>query len=341
MVPSPDGKHTLIQSFADPAHPVTLYSLSLTARIVKFISATEIGYTTNSLPDSPNDGVTTIWRMSLKDMRPLSVVRLQGDALDVAWSPDGSNVAFIAYPTVPGLLSVNRLWLKVGSASPRALTPLIEFGGRGVSSSDEVIVRFSPDGKYLLMVDTFFAGSVPKSTDQEHFQVRSVPDGTLVWVPPGTPTGSWTTMAVWSHLTDRLYYNGAGVQTWDALTNVVGTLVGLSWDSPSVSTDDHLVAYGTSGTDGKPHVEVRALLSGSVRVLPGILGRPILLSDEVMIEEHFVVDSTGMGPPYAPDRYFVLNLSTNKETPLPASFNCVPANGSPCPERRPIEVWPH
>lgn len=342
IVPSPDGKHTLIESFADPVHPVTLFSLNLNARIVKFISATEIGYTTNTSRESPSGGVTTIWRMSLKDMRPVSVARLLGDALDVTWSPDGTNVAFIAYPVVPGDLSVNWLWLKVGNAGPRALTPLIAFGGRGVSfGTDEVIVRFSQDGRFLLMVDTFFAGT--RLAEQAHFQVRSVPEGKLVWVPPGALKGTWTTMALWAHLSDRLYYREAGVQTWDAPTNVIGTLAAkLFWSSPSLASDDRYVAYETRDASGKPHVEVRDLVSGSVRVLPGILGQPTLLSDTVMIEQHFVVDSTGVGPPYAPDRYFVLDLTTNKETALPAGFNCpLLMSASRCSEHRPIELWPH
>jgi Tol biopolymer transport system component len=339
LIPAPDG-HTLVQSFADPIHPVTRYSLSLTSRIVKFISATEIGYTTNSSPQSPISGVTTIWRMSLKDMKPIKVTTLTGDAIDVTWSPDGSNVAFIAYPTGTGDLSLNQLWLKVGSAPARALTPSIGFGGRGVSfGTDEVSVRFSYDGKFLLMVDTFFAGVRPAG--EAHFQVRSVPDGKLVWVPPGALEGAWTTMAVWAHSSNRLYYREAGVQTWDAQTNAIGTLAAnVSWSSPTMSLDDRFVAYETTAANGKPHVEVRDLASGSVRVLPGILGRPTLLSDTVMIEQHFVVDSTGMGPPYAPDRFFVLNLTTNEETALPATFNCpLLMDASRCSEHRPVEVW--
>jgi len=331
MTPSADGKQILVESFADPAHPVTLYSLNIKQDNVKFISASEIGYTTNSSPDTPILGITTIWRMSLRDMKPVSVARLQGGALDVAWSPDGANVAFIAYPTVPGLLSVNRLWLKVGSAAPRSLTPLIEFGGRGgIFGFDEVIVRFSPDGKYLLMVDTSVVPGAPKSPDQAHFQVRSVPDGKLVWTQPSAgPWSTLATMAVWSHLRDRLYFKETGVQTWDASTGVVGTLaVGISWLSPSVSPDDRVVAYTSYGTKGIPHVEVRDLVSASVRMPPGILGQPTLLSADVMIVSHFVPNTMGIGPPYTVGPFFVFDLRTNVETPLPAGF-------------RPIDIWPH
>lgn len=336
MSPSTDGKHTLVQNFADPAHPVTLYSLRLTPDNAKFISATEIGYATSSKPDSPVLGVTTIWRMSLKDMKPISVAKLQGGTQDVAWSPDGSNVAAIAYSVVSNQ-SVNRLWLKVGSASPRALTSLTDLYGRGGSSTDEVIVRFSPDGQFLLMVDTYFAGHAPKSTDQAHFQVRSVSDGKLVWAAPGALKGGWTTMAAWSHTSDRLFYDEAsaviqpfGVKTWDAPTKVETLAGGLIWYSPSVSPADRLVAYHVeSTTDGKPHVEVRDLASGSVRVLPGLFGGPFLLSDEVMLQVQFVRNTQGVGPAYmSTGKYFLLNLSTNVRTPMPARF-------------RPIDVWPH
>jgi hypothetical protein len=337
LVQSPNG--TLIESFANPIHPVTLCSVSSNASNVKFISRTEIGYTITSNPDSPYDGVTTVQRMTFKDSRPITVAMLQDYVFDIQWSPDGSNVAILA----------SRLWLKVGSAAPRVLTPLLQGAGREGTSLDEFIVRFSPDGKYVLMVDTGVYGAAPKTTGGAMFQVRSVPDGKLVLVPPGALKAySWTTMAAWSHLSDRLYYNDQAdvnkpfaVHTWDASTNVIGTMAaGLSWYSPSVSPDDRLVAYHVeSATDGKPHLEVRDLVSGSVRVLAGIRGNPILLSDEVMIEQHYL-SNTPFGP--APGLYFVLNLKTNVETALPASFNCaVPMNVSQCSQHAPIDVWPH
>ena len=50
-----------------------------------------------------------------------------------------------------------------------------------------------------------------------------------------------------------------------------------------------------------------------------MLGQPILLSDQVMIEAHFV-RNTQLGPPYMSTDYFVLDLVTNKETPLPGTL---------------------
>jgi hypothetical protein len=320
------SKGTLIESFANPTRPVTLCSLSLGASTVKFISRSEIGYSITSNPDSPSEGVTTIWRTSLTDTKPFTVATLQGGVADIEWSPDGSNLAILA----------DRLWLKVGDAAPRALTPLFEGGGREGTLQDESIVRFSHDGKYLVMVATGVYGDPPKTTGGAMLQIRSVPDGKLVWVPPTAINGwGWTTMAAWSHLTDRLYYldqggNGHnGILTWDSPAKV-GTLASpFSWRSPSVSLDDRFVAYeAISYTDQKPHVQVRDLVSGVVEVLPGVIGEPILLSDEVMIEMHYTLITQGFGAPYYQSgRHYVLNVRTKVETALPASF-------------QPTDIWP-
>ena len=88
------------------------------------------------------------------------------------------------------------------------------------------------------------------------------------------------------------------------------------------------MAYESSGPNGKQRVEVRDLVSGSVIVLPGVLGSPILLSDTQMIEVHLVLRSSPFGPYYVPTHYYVRNLVTDVETLLPAGFQV-------------LDVWPH
>jgi hypothetical protein len=305
LVQSPKG--TLIESFANQIHPATLCSISSNASNVKFISRTEIGYAINNAPDAPSTGVTEISRMSLTDRRSVSVARFKGDAVDFAWSPDGSNLSYLVRTEVPS--EAERLWLKVGAAAPRALTPLIPLYGREYISSDELMVRFSHDGRYLLMVDTV--------VNPRYFQVWSVPGAKVVWSPPEPSTGPLT-MAVWSHLSDRIYYQSSGVRTWDAVTKVVKIVAGgLNWSSPSLSPDDRLIAYAAAGSDGKPHLEVRDLGSGSVRILAGVRGLPVLLSDNLMIEGHYLANVNGApGPAYYVGRYYALNLLTNVEIAL-------------------------
>jgi hypothetical protein len=332
IAPAPDRKHTLIVSFANPTHPATLCSLSPNAYDVKFVSRTEIGYAVNGSPQTPIEGVTEIQRMSLINRRPTTVTTLQGDALDVSWSPDGSSVAYLAYTNTPDGGNANQLWLKVGGADPQALTPLIPLFGRDGSVDDQTIVRFSHDGKYVLMVDTFVTGAAPGLEKLAAIQVFSAQDRSLVWVPPsalgvsGGKLGPFVTMAAWANLSDRLYYRDqAGVHTWDAPASVGMLAAGLTWSSPSLSPDDRLVAYGVN-VSGQPHVEIRNLASGSVLVLPGMLQWPILLSVQEMIETH-VVRNTQYGPPYIGTGNFVRDLVTNVETPLPFL--------------EPLDVWPH
>jgi hypothetical protein len=323
MLRTTDNLHTLIDSFANPAKPVTLCTLSADAGSPKFISATEIGYATSNVTPDTVGTVSEIQRMSLIDKHPVSVATVAGQVMDVAWSPDGSNVAYLVDTSTPDGSTGNQLWLKKGSSDPKALTPLIPQFGRDVSVDDETIVRFSTDGQYVAMVDTFVAGPAPALAKLAAFQVLSVQDGGLVWVPTGAlgaagKYGGWVTMAAWLHGSDRLFYRDtAGVHTWEPPTAVRTFAAGLEWRSPSLSRDDRIVAYSAASTTGKPHIELRNLASGSVRVLSGTLDLPILLSDAVMLEWHMVANTQGPGPPYYPSRLYALNLSTNVETPVP------------------------
>ena len=278
-------------------------------------------------------------RSSLTDLKPVAVASVQGQVMDLAWSPDGSSVAYLVYSSAPGLGSgnANQLWLKRGSSPPRALTPLIPLYGRGGSISDENVVRFSPDGKYLLMVDTFVGTGPSASPDQARemapLQIRSVQDGGFVWAAPSALRASgkyqFATMAVWLHQADRLYYRDSmGVQTWDP-PSIDGTIYpGLAWYSPSISPDDRLVAYAVD-LDAQPHVEVRELATKAIRVIPGIRGAPFFLSSNLLFVAEFA-PSTQYGPgvpPHSPNgRAVVIDLRTNVETPVPTL--------------NPIDYWP-
>src|ERR1700694_1087658 len=170
---TPNRDHILLDSLRDPANPGTICTLG--GGTFRIITATEIGYVTTSSSNDPINDTSTIGRISLTDLHhPVIVAKVQGDVMDVAWSPDGSSVAYLLYTANPGLGSgaANQLWLKIGDAQPRALTRLIPLFGRGGSISDQTIVRFSHDGNYVLMVDTFVNGPTPASLEQVHFQVR-------------------------------------------------------------------------------------------------------------------------------------------------------------------------
>jgi hypothetical protein len=322
MAMTSDFQKVLIQSFHDPLHPTTLCTMS--GGSFKFISGTEIGIVTISSPNDPIHGTSLVGRMSLTDLMPVTVVEVPGHVGEFAWSPDGSSVAYLVNLAVPG--NANQVWLKTGNARPRALTPPITFGGRGGSIDDQILVSFSPDGRYVLVVDTALAGAVPASPDQASVQVHSVPDGNLVFVPPSALTSSgkldpFVTMAAWSRQTDRLYYRDpAGVHTWDPPAAEGILVAGLRWFFPSMSPDGRFVAYAVNMRD-QPHVEVFDLGSNKVQVIPGTRGSPLFITANMLFEVEYILGQPGPGPPYGPNgRNFMFDLRTNVETPIPGNI---------------------
>jgi hypothetical protein len=135
-------------------------------------------------------------------------------------------------------------------------------------------------------------------------------------------------MAVWSHSSNRLYFQDpeplagqTGIHIWEPLDKL-SLLTGVTaWTAPSVSPTDRFVAYEVDGTDGRPQISVRDLASNAVRRLTPVFGRPVMLSDARILERHFVRQVAGApGPAYIPDRYYVLDLETGAEIALPADF---------------------
>jgi WD40-like Beta Propeller Repeat len=330
IIPPPaGGTGYRIADLSNPANPTNLCALDGGVRDITFISKTEIGFALSSSSNDPIRGTTQLERMSLVDLKITSVVSFPGDALAIAWSPDGTTVAYLVYTEEPA----NRLWIKVGDATPTALTPPIPLFGRDGSINDQLAVRFSSDGKYLLMVDTWVSGAAPSSPDQATVQVRSMPDGRLVWVPPsalqasGGKGGPFITMAAWSHLSNRLYYrDSTGIHTWDSPSTVGDLAPGLVWLAPSISPDDRVIAY-MAYVDGQPRIEIRNLASGSTRNVPGTTGYPTMLTNSSIYGRHMAPNDQ-MGPPYLETTGFEFDLQTGQEVEVPNLPGLV-------------DTWPH
>jgi hypothetical protein len=282
---------------------------------VNFITRTQISYTTMLATNDPNVRISLIGRMNLTDLKPVPYVKANGQVRDVAWSPDGSSVAYLMESELG-----HQLWLKTGDGSQRSLTPVIPLFGRGGFLDDELLVRFSPDGKYVLMVDTFVA----TSPEQVYFRVHSVQDGSLVWAAPAAlnPTGKaqFATMAAWLRQSARLLYRDpVGVQTWDPPSTNRAIYPGLKWYSPSISPDDRLAAYAV-GLDAQPHVEVRELATKSFRMIPGVRGAPFFVAANMLFMAEYAVNpqpGPGSQAYSQTGRAFVFDLRTNVETPVP------------------------
>jgi hypothetical protein len=321
LASTPGSDKVLLEGLADPAHPTTYCTLS--GAEFRIFSPSEIGYVTTSSPNDPIHGTSVIGRINLGDLKPVALFSMRGEVLDLAWSLQGSRFAYLVSSDDPATGAVNVVWLSSQGDPPR-IAAQIPLYGRGGSLDDETIVRFSADGQYLFMVDTFVAGAAPASASQAVMQVWSaagVDAPALAWVPPsalevsGSKSGPYITMAVWSHASNRLYYRDkVGVQTWEPQGLPVTFDPGVQWRWPSLSGNDSQLAYELT-VNGESEVHVRDLISGSVQVFKGER-RPILLSTSEMIEEH-----TDGG-------WYVQSLPSGVETPRPEVAQL-------------MDTWPH
>ncbi len=102
----------------------------------------------------------------------------------------------------------------------------------------------------------------------------------------------------------------------------------MAWFTPSVSPDDRFVAY-TVNLDTQPHLEVRDLVSGAVRVLPGLRAAPFFLSGTKLLAGSYEPSvQQGLGIlPFTQTGSVVIDLTTNVESPIPTLS-------------APIDYWP-
>lgn len=325
--PAVDQPGFVIEDLADLTHPVVVCRLPDATSAV-FASPKEISYAYAVSPRQPGEPAMAIARTNLLDLTSEVVVTVQGNILNFAWSPDGSTLAYIEDTGLPagGAGGSHRLWLKQGDGAPRALTPLRPVFGRDGSIADQVGVMFSPDGNYLAMVDTY--ASVPGNTDNElaYFQVRAaLTDWSLALVPGGGVAGAGKgyptiTMATWSSQVSTLYWHDAeGIESWDPHAGSGIFIKGLTWYRPSVSPNGRLIAYTALDAQSKPHIEVRDLAAGTVRILPGTMrADPMFWSDTVLLQRGSSANVGAPGPPYfSSGRVYAVDLSTNRESLMP------------------------
>jgi DNA-binding beta-propeller fold protein YncE len=170
-------------------------------------------------------------------------------------------------------------------------------------------VAFSPDGKYLSLVENFCGGV--------DFQVRRI-DGSLVSETNGTvglPLAP--TMGVWSGST--LYFRDAkGVEAWRDGT-VTPFLPGVAWITPKASPAGGKITYAARGKDGLGHVYVVDTGTGKVVSLPNA-GRvePVFLSPLYIWyagEQLCSPPGSCMGPGTLPTgKTYIYDLQTGTET---------------------------
>jgi hypothetical protein len=161
-----------------------------------------------------------------------------------AWSRDGT-LAYVAHGTAVG--GGSRLVIRgvVGTARTIALPPAV--GGAAPN------LRFSPDGRLLLLVDAALAG-------QSSLQVRRL-DGGVVFQAGGASEGTWAGSG-------RVYYMDArGVNVADLATGRARTILpDVQWRAPDSSPDGGTVVFELRGA-GQARLEL--LSTSTDAVLPG------------------------------------------------------------------------
>jgi hypothetical protein len=162
-----------------------------------------------------------------------------------AWSDDGA-LAYVAHSSAP--TSGSRLVIRPsrGAASAVALPPAV--GG------PTPILRFSPDGQLLLLVD-------PALGAAGTLQVRRL-DGSLLFQAAAAAEATWAGSR-------RVYFMDArGVNVADLTTGMTRTILpGVRWRAPDASPDGRTLVFELAGERGVPRLEL--LDTSTDAVLPG------------------------------------------------------------------------
>src|SRR5262249_49151202 len=154
-----------------------------------------------------------------------------------AWSDDGT-LAYVAHSAVPRTGSELVVTPLGGSAAPVPLPP--------AAAGGMPELRFSPDGRLLLLVDTAFASSGTATTT---LQVRRL-DGALLF-------GAAAREATWADGRRLYFWDAAGVHVADLAAGTVKmVLPGVRWDDPGTSPDGRAGVVELRGDRGLPRLEL-------------------------------------------------------------------------------------
>lgn len=275
-----------------------------------FVSAQKIAYVDATTPS------IRIMTFDLSTRASTADVTVTGYVPAFAYSHDGSMLAYLLHD------SANKPSLHIRRGGQETSLNLNAIPGRGAGRDDEVRLEYSPDDKYLLMVDTS-VGNQGQAPETGQFLVLRAADNTVAFLPP-SGTSANATMATWARHSDRLYYRDAvGVRTWDAEVHSVGTLAGgLHWYDPAPSPADRWLAYTDIDAQFVPHVKLYDLQGNqSVTTSPAPRSHPIFITGDTIwyLEEQACTSECLGGPSQPSGKVFAYGLSTKSEMTLPFS----------------------
>lgn len=183
-----------------------------------------------------------------------------------AWSDQGA-LAYIAHATAAGAGS--QLVIRPAASVARTI-PLPPASG-GASPT----LRFSPDGKLLLLVD-------PALAAQSTLQVRRL-DGSLVYQAAAASEATWAGDR-------RIYFqDGRGVNVADLAAGTTRTILpGAAWRAPDASPDGGAIVFEARDGGGPPRLELLdttrdAVLAGFER--DGAAGPHFVSATEIWFQD--------------------------------------------------------
>jgi hypothetical protein len=249
----------VVRDIQDPANAKNLCRFDPAAMSPQFVSATRVAYETASNQLIEADlvsGSTTL-------------VATFGGGLGsgkYSVSPDGGSVTYLD----------GNAWHLVTAAGNKVLTTLPAVPSRGVNADeDDIFLRYSPDGQYIALVQTFHTGGTGATAPD---QVRKAGDGSLVYSTTGM------TMGVWASVPNRLFFRDSGgtVHRWDPSTGLSAVLP-LHWIGPKSSPDGRWIAYTFRSSSGIGGVGFFSVQGNSVSntTPPGRSGVRFLTNDLV------------------------------------------------------------
>jgi Tol biopolymer transport system component len=209
----------VIRDIQDPAHARNLCRFDATAFNPQFVTASKVAY------------VTGAGQLVGADLASGTITQLANPGGGFApglysVSPDGSAETYLNGDG----------WHLVNAGVDRLLATLPPVPGRGVNpDEDDTFLRYSPDGKYIALFQTFRTGGSGNTAPD---QIRKAGDGSLVY------STSNVTMAVWASVPSRLFFrdSAGSMKRWDASTGV-STMMSLHWIRPKASPDGRWIAY--------------------------------------------------------------------------------------------------
>lgn len=281
----------------------------------RFIATQKIAYI-----DATNEMASRIVTVDLSTHANTTEVTANGFVPAFAISHDGAMLAYLVHDAQSNVVLHQR---QGGHDLTVSLNPI---RSREITRDDEVRLEYSPDDKYLLMVDTY-VGNQGQAPQTGQLLVLRVSDLSVIFFPPSGVSAN-ATMATWARHTDRLYYRDAiGVRTWSVDDHGVSTLVtGLHWYDPASSPDDRWLAFTDIDAQFVPHVRLYDLQTNQViATTTAARSHPIFITGSAIwyLEEQHCQGECMQGPSQSSGKVLAYGFDSKQESALP--FNDVHA----------------